>query len=580
MKLTRYLKITLLVLLLFTFITGCQIQDENLDGENAIEDDMETIVEYSPVPGGQIVVPLTNFDTLNPLMTENSSYYFFSKLMFEGLFEFDEDLNIKNQLAKSYAISDGGRTIEIQLLEDVYWHDGEKLTAKDIQFTINTIKYADTNSTYKQMFSKALGSFSPSDLRRIIDIKLLDDTSLEISFDRAFSNNLEVLTFPIIPEHLFATAKGGNKDYAKALEINNYNPIGTGPFKFEAYEKMKQINLSANENYRGQRPYIDHIIGKVLENEEDILTAFETGQINMATTVGVDWDKYKQNNRIRSYEFVSNHYEFLGFNFSNEIFSGEAGRSLRRAIAYGVDRQAIIQNLYLGHGTQIDVPIHPDSWLLSPKANSYGYNFDLARNELMKIGYMDKDGDGILEDEEGNKLSLTLLTNSYNLMRYKTAELIKNDLAKLGIEIKISPLPNLDKDISVEDIERQWEELNEQLIAGDYDIALLGWQLSVIPDLSFAFHSSQIAYESNFINYSNEKMDQSLESAFLEGDRGKKLGSYEQIQGIIVEELPYFSLFFKNKALLIDRKIMGDLSPSFYNPYSGIENVFIPEDLR
>ena len=170
------------------------------------------------------------------------------------------------------------------------------------------------------MFTRSMGSFSPSDIRRIMDVSVLDDTRIEITFDRVFSNNLEVLTFPIIPKHIFATGKGANQDYIKALEMDNYTPIGTGPYKFESYEKTKEIILSSNENYRKDKPYIDNIIGRVLDNEEDILTAFETGQIHMATTITVDWDKYEQNSRIKAFEFVSGNYEFLGFNFENEIF--------------------------------------------------------------------------------------------------------------------------------------------------------------------------------------------------------------------------------------------------------------------
>ena len=256
------------------------------------------------------------------------------------------------------------------------------------------------------------------------------------------------------------------------------------------------------------------------------------------------------------------------------------GRTLRKAIAYGIDRQAIIQNLYLGHGTQIDVPIHPDSWLISDKANTYGYNFELAKRDIDKLGWADIDEDGILEDEEGNKISLNLLTNTYNLMRLRTAEFIKEDLEKLGIGVNIIPVKEKTDDITVEDIEVQWEEINNHLLSGDFDMVLLGWQLSIIPDLSFAFHSSQIDYNTNFIRYSNETMDQLLETTFLDGNRQNKTVNYDKLQSHIVEDLPYISLFFKNKALLIDSKIIGDLDPTFFNPYRGIERAYIPKELQ
>ncbi len=578
MNFRKYLCLVLILIMTMTVI-GCQQFEQAMGDEEKVEE-IENNIDETPVEGGQAVLPLTTFNTINPLMTENSSYYFFSKLIFEGLFEFDNDLNIKNQLAESYNIKDDGRTIEVKLKDNVFWHDGEKLKPEDIVFTINTIKYANIDSTYKEMFANTMGLTKTSDLRRILEVVITGESDIAITFDRAFSNNLEVLTFPIIPRHMFVTTKGGNNDFIKALELDDYTPIGTGPYRFESYEKMKQITLKANDNYVDGRPYIDEILGRVLDSEEDILTAFETGQINIATTIGVDWDKYGDNSRIRAVEFVSPNYEFLGFNFSKEIFSGENGQGLRRAIAYGIDRQSIIEKLYLGHGTQTDVPMHPDSWLLSEKANTYGYNLELAKEELNNIGWKDTNGDGILEDENGEVISFNLITNTYNPMRLRTAEIIKDDLMKLGIQLNISPVKTIDKEATKEDIEQQWTQVNELLSKGEYDIALLGWQLSVIPDLSFAFHSSQISYNTNFINYASENMDQLLENAFLDGSRENKIKAYDNLQKHIVTELPYVSLFYKNKALLMDTKIVGDINPTFFDPYNGIDKCYIPKDLQ
>lgn len=578
MKYKKYLSL-FLVILITTMTMGCG-GDQIVSGGNRdidLTEDGERSVDYTPSSGGQAILPLTHFNTLNPLLTENSSYYFFSKLIFEGLFEFDNNLNITNQLAESYNIRDDGRTIDIQLRNNVYWHDGKKFGAEDVAFTIGAIKYASSDSTYRQMFSNSLGVYGQGDLKNILNVSITGSNSVSITFDKSFSNNLEILTFPIIPKHIYSSGNGG---YIKALEVNDYKPMGTGPFKFDSYEKMKQIKLIANDEYWNDRPYIDEILGRVFESEEDILTAFETGQINMATTVGVDWDKYAQNNRIKILEFVSANYEFLGFNFKKELFSGEKGEGIRRAIAYAIDRQAIIQKVYLGHGTQVDVPIHPDSWLLSDNASKFGYNIDLAKAELNKIGFKDIDNDGIIEDENGNKISFRLLTNSYNITRLKTAEMIKDDLRKVGILVDIYPENNKSDNITIDDMDKQWEVVNNHLGSGDYDIALVGWQLSVIPDLSFAFHSSRISHITNFIRYSSEDMDSLLQKTSAAGTREEKLKTYSELQELITTDLPYVSLFFKNKALLMDSKIQGGLNPGFFNPYKGIEKAYIPEELQ
>lgn len=553
---------TLVIILLF-LISGCE---NNQMVKETSNDENDEIEEYIPTEGGQIVIPLTNFNTLNPLRTENLSYYHFSKLIFEGLFELDGDLNVIPQLAEDYKINNDGKTISIQLKKDVLWHDGTSFKSSDVVFTINTLKYAKTESTYN----------SPTDMSRIIDVKIIDDYNLDIIYDKEFSNNLELLTFPIIPQHIFQSS--GNS-YAKALEIDNYTPIGTGPYKFVSYEKFKTINLIANENYRENKPYITKVEGKVLEDDNLILTAFETGQLSMANTVGVDWDKYKSNNRIKALEYVSNIYEFIGFNFEKEIFQGEKGLAIRKAINYGVDRQAIIQKNFLGHGTQIDVPIHPDSWLMSAEGHTYGYNVDKAKEELKAGGWLDRDQDGILEDENGEKLSLKVLTNSYNSLRLRTSDMIVEDLKKLGFEIIIDYDKSLVENINEEKINTQWGEINSKIQSGDFDLAILGWELSILPDLSFMYHSSQVN-NNNFINYSNENMDQLLENTMIIANRQDKFESYAKLQKFIVNELPYVSLFFRNRALLVDSKIKGNLTPTFFNPYKGLEDCFIPEDLQ
>ncbi len=570
--------IFLLVLVLMVgILNGCQLNQNDVDDSKAKED-VTNETEYIPEIGGEVVLPLTTFNTLNPLMTENNSYYFFSKLIFEGLFEFGEDLNVENQLAESYEIKEDGRTIDIKLKNNILWHDGETLKSEDVLFTVNAIKYANANSVYKEMFENSIGSYRPSDIRRILDIVEVDEQNLSIKFDRAFSNNLEVLTFPIIPSHIFGNS--GNSSYAKALEIEDYNPVGTGPFKFDKYEKMKQITLTANEDFRDSRAYIDRVVGKVFDSEEDILQAFETGEVNVATTIGVDWDKYKQEDTIRLIDFISSNYEFLGFNFDKKIFSEESGKVLRKAITYAIDRQGIIEKVYLGHGTQIDVPLHPDSWLLSEEANQYGYNIDLAKKQLEELALEDSNENGILE-VDGKDISLKLLTNTLNPLRVKTAMIIKDDLEKIGIKVDIYPEIDEEKELaSKEEIESQWTQINTEIKNGNYDIVLSGWQLSVIPDLSFAFHSSQIKYGMNFINYTNEEMDQLLEKSFLNGSRNAKKETYKELQGLIVEEIPYTSLLFKNKSLLLNSKIMGELKPSFFNPYKGIENAYIPKELQ
>lgn len=564
----------LIVLILTSFlITSCgPVNISDVIGEIDSDDNTDII----PKEGGQVTIPLTNFNTLNPLFTTNTNYYHFSKLIFEGLFDFDIDLSIKPKLVESYFIFNEGKTLSLELKDGIRWHDGNPLTTDDVAFTIDVIKYANRDSIYGNVWEENLG-VDGIDFNGVIETNVIDDKIIEIVFDNVYSNNLEVLTFPIIPRHIFQENSSNRNTIMNALMIEDYIPIGTGPYKFESYEKQRYINLIKNEDYWDGIPYIDEITGKILEDEELILTAFETGQVSFASTIGVDWDKYKQSERIKVLEYISPNYDFLGFNFDNDIMLGEKGLAIRKAIYYGINRQDLIHKVYLGHGTQIDVPLHPDSYLLSSYAYTYGYNIDMAINILSDAGFKDLDGDDILEDENGTSLVLRFITNPDNYERRLVGEMIKDYLYDIGIDLILDYDSQYKKEYTKEEEDIIWEEFNDRLIRGDFDMVLLGWQSSVITNFSPMFHSSMIDIGTNFINYKNEMMDQLLVDTLIDRSREEKIDLYEKFQKHIVEDIPYMSLYFENKGLLVDTRIQGDLNPTFFNLYNGIENCYIVE---
>src|SRR5699024_5825386 len=99
--------------------------EDILDMENNNDTD-EEVIDNTPVEGGKVLLPLTNFKTLNPLLTENSYYYQFSKLIYEGIFEFDSNLEAVPKLAESYTVGNEGKIISIEIKDNIRWHDGEK----------------------------------------------------------------------------------------------------------------------------------------------------------------------------------------------------------------------------------------------------------------------------------------------------------------------------------------------------------------------------------------------------------------------------------------------------------------------
>ena len=534
------------MVLLVVSMTGCSLEQDPIEiGE------IQEGVDYFIFENAGISLPLTGFKTLNPLFIDNLSYYHFSKLIFEGLFEYDENLQPVPRLASTYTISEDGRTVEIVLRTDVLWHDGKTLDSNDVVFTVQSMKQTGQDSLYGKMIRSGTNS---GDMN-IISANALSENRVEITFREATGNMLDLLTFPIIPDELGSGA----------LAVEGYIPIGTGPYKFVDHVKFKEVHLESNPQYRDGEPQISYITGRIYDDRELILTAFETGKLDMAPTIGVDWDKYEHNQRISIYEYVSGDHEVLSFNNQSEIFSMEGSESLRKAILYAIDRQSIIDKVYLQHGTQVDTPVHPSSYLSSSETDMYGYNVERAEALLSSAGYSDIDSDGVLDDSQGNPVRMELLVNPLADLKLKTTEMIKTNLQEVGIQVEIV----YPQGETREEIAGNMETL---LLEGSYHAALLQWGQSTIPSFDSYLATGR---SGNLAHFSDENMDLLLLEMGTTWDETAKVGLYSRFQEHFVEKVPYGSLLFRNKALLVDSGISGPLQPTYYNLYNGLEECYL-----
>ncbi len=561
MKLKRIRILLLIVIMLFS-LTSCG-DDEDNEGSDEVK-----ALDEERVSGGELNVPLAHVKSLNPLLNSDSSAYYFNKLIFESLFEFGEKLEPHEQLVESYTLNEDG-IIDIVLKKNVKWHDGENLKAEDVKFTIDTIKYGTQHKKYEAQISDLYKNEGILNLNDIKDVMVKNDREFSVVFGENKANIIETLTFPIIPSHVF---KG---DFDKALSENDYIPVGTGPFKQAKYEKLKTVTLESFDSYWGDKPLIKTIRGRILKDENLSLTSFSAGQIDSTFSLGTDWEKYTQDESVDVHEFPSRHFEFLAINSKSSVLEGEKGLAIRKAIAFGINRKNIISKVYQGHATLSDTPVNPNSYLTTDKLNeTYKYNVSKARKLLQEAGFNDQNNDGIYEDEDGTVLTLKLTTNSYNQLRVKTLDMISDDLKNIGIKIEKDYEFIKNVDAEDEQVERDWENFQSKVKSRDFEIALIGWDTSFMEDLSQMFRSDSL---DNFSHYKSEKMDSALDDISSSVKRDEKINNYEKAQRVFLEELPYVSLFFTNGAVLVNKKINGDITPNYINIYTDIDKWFIPK---
>ncbi|WP_130806536.1 ABC transporter substrate-binding protein [Senegalia massiliensis] len=543
------IKILSIIMLISFILTACTNTGGN-DGEDE--------KQYEKASGGEIRIPISNVENMNPLLSENESLYSFYDLIYEGLFRFNNEHDIENLLAKDYSIKNEGRTINIELRSDVKWHDGESFTSKDVKFTLDTLRHTFKNKEYRDILSKYDKLIKPEDIEHIYNVSIIDEKNIEIDFDRSFSNSIETLSFPIFPSHQFSDEEG-NFSYDKFLEsAEDFMAIGTGPYKLSEYNKGESIALESNENWwNEEKPYIKNIKGIILK-EDEFKKAFEDENIDVLKTTFKSFDDFKSDKNVKIHEYPSNDFDFLGFNFKKDIFKGEEGKAIRKAIAYAIDREEIIEKVYDNNATKAGLPILNNSYLINEENDNYEYDVKKAKKILKDAGFK-KSGD--------EKLKFKLITNSNDKYRKETSDMIVEYLEEIGIEIE---------KIYQEDIEKMMSEIEK----GNFDISLLGLELSESPNLAFAFHSQKIEDGTNFISYKNKDMDDLLVEAFSAKDREIKKEKYFEIQKILLEDLPYVGLFFTNNALIMDERIKGDIDPLEYGVYNNIEKWFIPKELQ
>jgi len=526
----------LMICMLIPIIFGCTSEQADLVEENqSIQQNDE------PSVGGELKLPIVRFSTMNPILNDSKDIYYLSQFIYDGLVRLDGQHQAQPALAKSWEWSESENQWIFHLRENVKWHDNSIFSARDVEFTIHVLQSS---------IGKANESIYSERVKHITKVKVIDDYTIAIQLNGAAYRSVEAFTFPIIPRHQFKTIQ----DVYQQEELI---PVGTGAYKIDSYNKNRRIQLIANDQYWGEKPYIPSIYLEIVPDEDAALTLLEANELSGAQTNTLDWEKYSHNKSLKIHEYITQDYEFLGFNFNKPLLQN---KHIRKALAYGIDRHEIIERVYLGHATLTDAPISPDSWLYKEEQKKYGRDDSKATQFLSLAGWSNQDEDPWLENQEGQELTLNLLVNEDNPQRVQAAEIIAAHLEEIGIRIEVDAVST--------------EEYRKRIFSGRFDIVLAGWQFSDVFDLRFALHSSYRS-NTNFIAYQNEKMDQFLTEAALATEPNRKQEVYQEIQKLFIEDLPYLSLYFKNGALILHKDIKGTIEPRAYRIYNQIENWYI-----
>jgi peptide/nickel transport system substrate-binding protein len=466
--------------------------------------------------------------------------------IFSGLLKINEKLELVPDLAESYQISPDGKTYTFKLRKNVTWHDGKPFTADDVVFTFNTIINPKTNTVRRSNY--------------VIDGKpirftAVDPYTVKAELPSPFAPFLLSAAMEILPKHLL-----------EGVDINtatfNRAPVGTGPFKFKAWKANQYIIVEQNPTYYGNQPKLTKIIFKPIPEYNTAKIALTKGDIDELDINPQDLNQIKKLSKVSVYEFDQLQYSFVGFNLKNRHLKD---LRVRQAIAYAVDREAIVKAVLKGHGTVAHVPNSPVSWAYPDAKNITKYEFNPKKSgPLLEAAGYKKNEHGIYE-KDGSELAFTLIYGQGGKSSPKNAEIMQSQLKTAGIKLTISPM--------------EWQSFLRIINSGkdpkQFDMCMLSWSLGIDPDDYNVWHSSEYPKGFNFIGYSNPQVDQLLVQGRTVSDRAARVKIYNQAFPIIGKELPYLFLYYPRTISAVNKRVHGLSTPGPAGLFVRMEDISV-----
>lgn len=467
----------------------------------------------SPLAGGTLVeatvgaptqpIPLLNDPLADPVGRDLIA------LIFEGLVRVGADGLVEPGLAASYELDESGTSYRFNLRRDVRWHDGRPFTADDVVFTLRSLQLIESpgEPAVAAVWQDAL-------------VDRLDDYSVRVTLNAPYAPFLSMARVPILPAHLLAGMapdQWANAPFASSL-------VGTGPF---ALVELREdgARLRANDAYYSGRPYVDQLELRFIAGPEAAQAALARGDVTaFGARLTPQTASLAPGAGVRAATVPLDEYTILSFNLRRQPLDE---LPLRRALAQGLSKDALIEVALAGAVAPLDTPILPGWWAYTPEATWYASDKAAAARILSELGY-ELGIDGVRR-RTSQALRLELLVDGEPMRRAAAAE-VARQWGELGVQVAV--------------VELDGPALQERLRRRDFDLAIHSWaRLGPDPDPTALWHSEMADNGLNYAGLADSTIDDLLNSAREESELDARSADYAAFQQRWVELAPSITLF-------------------------------------
>ncbi len=490
-------------------------------------------------PYDWLYMSLTEPETLNPVTASDASAGAVNALIIEPLIKRNPfTFEWEPCLAERWETSDDKLEFTFHLRKGVKWHDGSEFTADDVAYSYErSVKDLDV-----RYFGRS--GWVDNESFEIID-KYTVKFRWKKKYFLAFNACGEM---GIVPRKAFENATGE--------EFNQHEMgrgcVGTGPYKVVKWDTGKNIILERNEDYWGEKPFFKRVQFVIVSEPFAALELFKKGVIDVCGPSDVAWAKLTGSESFKK-RFIK--YSYPSFTYSYVVWNAEKiwfkDKRVRRAMTHLIDRRKFIEKIRFGLGNIITGPCYPASPAYNRDVVPYEYDPEMAKKLLDEAGWIDRDGDGVRENEDGIKFDFEFLVISISPTSQKRATLLQEECRKVGIVMRQRTL--------------EWSIFLKYLHEHNFDATSLAWILGIDIDHYQLWHSSGAGVQntSNYAAFRNEEADKIIEATREEFDDQKRHAMLREFHRIIHEEQPYtFVMIRQNKVLINKRLVNVNYSPA------------------
>jgi peptide/nickel transport system substrate-binding protein len=567
------------LLLILVGSVGCGKRKTGEGGTQASSPLPEPPMKYEIEPGrrgGRLVMSTFGEPkTFNPITANESSSTDIITFLFAALTRVDlKTFEVAPGLAESWSVAEDKKTWTFKLRKGLRWSDGRPLTADDVMFTWQVIYNPKIDNVVRDQFLIDGKPFMVTNL---------DELSVQVVTPDIYAPFLEFFGagVPIIPRHILEAAVKEQR-FVSAYGINTPPDrlVVSGPYRLKDYKSAQHVLLERNPHFagvdpKGQRlPYFENVIWLNVPDHNAMALRMLQGETHVHQFLRPDEiDRFQEEARRGKFKVIEMGTQmepnYLWFN-QNTNLNKKTGKPIvdpvkvkwfrnqkfRQAMAHAIDRPSIIQSIYAGRAKPNYGFLTPANakWF-NPNTPQYPYDQQKCKALLAEIGIQDRNGDGILEDAEGNKIEFTLMTNTGNTIREKMGVFLQEDLKKLGIQLNFQ---RLDFNIVVEKMNNTHEYEAALVVMGGNGIdPVLNMNVLLSSGFTHVWFPRQEKPSTPWEARIDELMNLQLKTL----DFAERKKYFDEIQQIFGEQLPMISIVAANAYAAVDNRL-ANVKPS------------------